>query len=145
MTVPGGATSLVTTESIALKKIASPTGGADQAISTRWEPLGSLGSDDHPVMNRQLTLQQYSYDDYADDQEFDTPLNGDTQPRLVHFKVVEVDLLDATGGAARPYRPGECGRLARAPPRAAPSPWPVRPLHASIFSRTSVSTCPTPR
>ena len=104
MTVPGGATSLVTTESIALKKIASPTGGADQAISTRWEPLGSLGSDDHPVMNRQLTLQQYSYDDYADDQEFDTPLNGDTQPRLVHFKVVEVDLLDATGGAARPYR-----------------------------------------
>jgi type II secretory pathway pseudopilin PulG len=104
MTVPGGATSVVVTDTIALKEIASPTGGASQAISSRWEPLGSLGSDDLPVMNRQLTLQQYSYDDYADNQEFDTPLNGDTQPRLVHFKVIEVDLLDATGGGARPYQ-----------------------------------------
>jgi hypothetical protein len=104
MTVPDGSTSVVVTETIALKKIASPTGGADQAISSVWEPLASLGSDDQPLMNRQRTLQQYSFDDYADNHVFDTPLPGDTAPRLVHLKVIDIDLLDATGGAARPYR-----------------------------------------
>lgn len=104
MTVPGGSTSVVVTETIALKRIASPTGGADQAISSVWEPLGSLGSDDQPLMNRRRTLQQYSFDDYNDNHVFDNPLNGDTEPRLVHLKVIDIDLLDATGGAARPYR-----------------------------------------
>lgn len=103
MTIAAG-TSVVVTETLALKKVASPTGGADQAISTRWELPADLGSDDVPVMNRVRTLRQYSFDDFADDQIFDNPLDFDAEPRLVHFKVIDVSLQDATGAEARPYQ-----------------------------------------
>lgn len=103
MTVPAGQSSVVVTETLALKKVASPTGGVDQAISTRWELPADLGSDDTPVMNRVRTLQQYSFDDFNDNQTFDTPLDGDTEARLVHFKVLDVTLQDATGAEAVSY------------------------------------------
>lgn len=104
MTVPGGGTSVVVTETLALKKIASPSGGADVTISTRWELPADLGTYDEPVMNRQRTLQQFSFSDFADNQIFDSPLDGDQEPRLVHLKVVDVSMQDATGGGARPYQ-----------------------------------------
>lgn len=103
MTVAAG-TSVAVTETLALKKVATPTGGIDQAISTRWELPADLGSDDVPVMNRVRTLQQYSFDDFADNQTFDNPLDADTEPRLVHFKVVDVSLQDATSASAQQYQ-----------------------------------------
>lgn len=103
MTLTAG-TSLAVTETLALKKVATPTGGIDQAISTRWELPADLGSDDVPVMNRVRTLQQYSFDDFSDNQTFDHPLDADTEPRLVHFKVIDVSLQDATGTNARSYQ-----------------------------------------
>ena len=49
MTVPGGGpTSVVVTETLALKKIASPSGGADMTMSTRWELPADLGTYDDP-------------------------------------------------------------------------------------------------
>ena len=103
MTIAAG-TSVAVTETLALKKVATPTGGIDQAISTRWELPADLGSDDVPVMNRVRTLQQYSFDDFADNQTFDHPLDADTEPRLVHFKVVDVSLQDATSASAQQYQ-----------------------------------------
>ena len=102
--VPGGTSSLVVTDTIALKKIASPTGGSDLTISNRWELPADLGTDDVQMMNRQRTLQQFSFDDYADNQTFDTALDGLVEDRLVHFKVVDVAIQDARGGLAQPYR-----------------------------------------
>ncbi len=104
MTVPSGSTSVVANETLALKKIASPTGGIDQTLSNRWELPADLASDDVPVMTRQHTLRQFSFDDYADSQTFDLPLDGDVENRLVHLKVLDVVLQDATGSAALPYR-----------------------------------------
>ncbi|MEO8275937.1 MAG: hypothetical protein ABI639_06925 [Thermoanaerobaculia bacterium] len=104
MSLPNDAsTSLVTTDTIALKKVATPTGGADQTVSNRWEPLAGLPSTDQPIMNRQRTLQQYSFDDFRDNQSFDNPRPGTTDPRLIHFKVIDVVLQDATGGANQLY------------------------------------------
>ena len=103
MTIAAG-TSVAVTETLALKKVATPTGGIDQAISTRWELPADLGGDDVPVMNRVRTLQQYSFDDFADNQTFDRPLDADTEPRLVHFKVVDVSLQDATSASAQQYQ-----------------------------------------
>lgn len=104
MNIPAGSTSVVVNDTLALKKIASPSGGVDQTISTRWELPASLATGDVQVMNRQRTLQQYSLDDYADNQTFDTPLDGVVEPRLVHFKVVDISLQDATGTAATAYQ-----------------------------------------
>ncbi len=103
MTIAAG-TSATVTETLALKKIATPTGGIDQAVSTHWELPADLGSDDVPLMNRVRTLQQYSFDDYSDNQTFDNPLDADTEPRLVHFKVVDVSLQDATSASAQQYQ-----------------------------------------
>lgn len=103
MTVPSGSTSLVVTDFLALKKIASPTGGIDQALSTRWELAADLGSYDEPVMSRQRTVQYFSLDDLDDNQTFDNPLDGSVEPRLVHFKVVDVAVQDLTGTGTRPY------------------------------------------
>lgn len=100
MTVQPGTTSTVVLDTIALKKVASPTGGIDQAISNRWELPAALGSFDVQVMNRQRTLRQFSLDDFSTDMTFDTALDGGVEPRLVHLKVVDVALQDATGGAA---------------------------------------------
>ena len=104
MDMPAGSTSVVVTDTLALKKIASPTGGGDQAMSTRWELPADLGADDIQVMDRQQTLRQFAYSDFADDQIFDNPLDGATEARLVHFKVVDLTLQDATGAAVRPYQ-----------------------------------------
>ncbi len=103
-TIPAGSTSVVVTDTLALKKIASPSGGIDQALSTRWELPAALGSDDVPVMNRQRTLRQFTFDDFTDNFAFDTPLDGGFQPGFVIFKVVDISLQDATGGAAGAYR-----------------------------------------
>ena len=104
MNMPIGSTSVVVTDTLALKRVASPTGGGDQTISARWELPAALGSDDVPVMNRQRTLQQFAFSDLADNQTFDDPLDGATEPRLVHFKVIDLTLQDATGAASRPYQ-----------------------------------------
>lgn len=104
MTMPVGSTSVVVADTLALKKIASPTGGADQTISTRWELPADLGTYDVQVMNRQQTLQQYAFSDFADDQIFEHPLDGTTEPRRVHFKVVDIALQDATSVQAVAYR-----------------------------------------
>ncbi|MBP7588747.1 MAG: hypothetical protein KBA72_12410 [Thermoanaerobaculia bacterium] len=101
--VPAGQTSLVLNETLALKKVSSPTGGSDLALSSRWELPADLGSDDVPLMNRVRTLQQYSFDDYNLNQSFDFPLPGETQARLVHFKVLDISLTDATGPETRSY------------------------------------------
>ena len=104
MTMPIGSTSVVVADTLALKKIASPTGGLDQTISTRWELPADLGTYDVQVMNRQQTLQQFAFSDFADNQTFDTPLDGAVEPRLVHFKVVDLALQDATSAQAVAYR-----------------------------------------
>jgi len=104
MNIPIGSTSVVVDDTLALKKIASPTGGLDQAISSRWELPADLGTDDVRVMNRQQTLQQFAYSDFADDQTFNNALDGVTESRLVHFKVIDLTLQDATGAGSRPYQ-----------------------------------------
>lgn len=104
MTVAAGTTQTVVVDTLALKKIAAPSGGADQTLSTRWELPADLAAGDIQVMNRQRTLQQFSFDDYQDNQTFDTPLDGGVEPRLVHFKVVDISLQDATGASAQPYQ-----------------------------------------
>ncbi|MCC6856373.1 MAG: hypothetical protein IT189_09980, partial [Microbacteriaceae bacterium] len=103
MTVPAG-TEVVVNEAMALKKVASPTGGSDLALSPRWELLADLGVDDKPLMNRTRTLRQYSFDDFLDDQVFQLPLDAATEPRLVHLKVVDVTLQDATQVEAPQYQ-----------------------------------------
>jgi hypothetical protein len=102
--VPPAATSLVVTETLALKRVASATGGEDQAMSNRWELPADLAVGDIPVMNRQSTLQQFSLDDYIDNQNFDTPLEGDVESRLVHLKTIDLVLQDASGTGGQPYR-----------------------------------------
>lgn len=103
-TIPAGSTSVVVTDTLALKKIPSPSGGVDQALSTRWELPADLGADDVPVMNRQRTLQQFSFWDFQDNLSFDTPLDGGAETNMVQFKVVDISLQDATGGSARAYQ-----------------------------------------
>ncbi len=102
--VAGGSTSVVVNETLALKKIASPTGGPDQAISNLWELPADLGTDDLQIMNRQRTVRQFSFDDFVDNQTFDNPLDGDVEPRLIHFKVVDVTMQDASDAGAIPYQ-----------------------------------------
>ena len=104
MTVQPATTETVVLETLALKKIASPSGGADTALSSRWELLADLDTGDVPSLNRQTTLRQYAFDDFNDNQTFDNPLDGDTEPRLVHLKVFDVELQDASGDANRTYR-----------------------------------------
>ena len=97
MTIPPGQTSLVVTETLALKKIDSPTGGYDTAMSTRWELPADLATGDQPSLNRVRTLRQFSFDDFNDNQMFDNPLDGIVEPRLVHLKVLDVVIGDGTG------------------------------------------------
>jgi Tfp pilus assembly protein PilV len=104
MMVPNGSTSLVVTETLALKKIASPTGGADQTMSTRWELPASLATGDIRVMNRQRTLRYYSLSDFDDNQVFDTPLDGATEARQIHLKVLDLSIQDATGASPSAFR-----------------------------------------
>lgn len=103
MTVPAG-TEVVVNEAMALKKVASPTGGSDLALSPRWELVADLGADDKALMNRTRTLRQYSFDDFLDDQLLEHPLDAATEARLVHLKVVDVTLQDATQVEAPQYR-----------------------------------------
>ncbi|MCC6175685.1 MAG: hypothetical protein IT305_10310 [Chloroflexi bacterium] len=95
---------VVVNEAMALKKISSPTGGLDFALSPRWELVADLGTDDKAMMNRTRTLRQFSFDDFLDNQNFDTPLDAATEPRLVHLKVVDVTLQDATQVEAPQYQ-----------------------------------------
>lgn len=104
LVVPAGETELVVTEVLALKQVASPTGGFSQTMSTRWELPADLGSNDQPVLQRQTTTRYYSLPDLEDNQTFDDPLDGSAEERLVHFKVVEVEVQDLTGTERRPYR-----------------------------------------
>ncbi len=104
MTVAAGTTETVVTETLALKKVASPTGGEDLALSMRWELPGSLVTGDVRVLDRQRTVRQHSFDDFADNQTFDFPLDGAAEPRLVHLKVVELALQDSTGASPLAYR-----------------------------------------
>ncbi len=104
MTVPAGATSVVVDDTLAIKKIATPTGGSDQAISARWELPTALGSFDRPMLNRRRTLQQFSFDDFTDSEPTDNPLDGAIEPRRVQFKVLDVILQDATGAQSRRYQ-----------------------------------------
>lgn len=103
LAVPAGETSLVLDEVLALQKVSSPTGGVDQVMANRWIPTASLGAHDEPRLSRQRTVQYFSLDDLADNQIFDSPLDGSVEPRLVHFKVVDVVVQDLTGTGRRPY------------------------------------------
>jgi hypothetical protein len=104
MSVPAGETEVVVTDTIALKRYASPGGGEDQAISTRWELPADLNVGDVQVMNRQRTLRQYSFFDFVDDYSFNDPLDGVVQSRLVQFKVIDLTIQDASGLGAQPYQ-----------------------------------------
>ncbi|MEO7973940.1 MAG: hypothetical protein ABIU84_10180 [Thermoanaerobaculia bacterium] len=104
MRVLPGTSETVVLETLALNKIASPTGGVDVTMSNRWEPAAAVVTPDVPVMNRQMTLRQYAFDDFADNQELEDPLNGDSEDRLVHLKLVDVELSDATGASPVTYR-----------------------------------------
>ena len=104
MAIAPGTTETVVTETLALKKIASPTGGPDVALSTRWELPADLGTYDVRVLDRRRTLRQFSLADYVDNQVFDTPLDGASEPKNQHFKVVDLELQDATGSSPQVYR-----------------------------------------
>jgi hypothetical protein len=104
MTVAPGTNQTVVLETLALKKVASPTGGEDATLSSTWELPANLVAGDVRVLNRQRTLQQYSFDDFADNQIFENPLDGNTEARLVHLKVLDVVLQDASGAATQSYR-----------------------------------------
>lgn len=94
---------LTVTETIALKRVASPTGGENQALSSRWELPAALASGDIRMLDRVRRLQQYSFDDFADNQTFDNPLDASTEPRLVHLKVMDVTVLDPQVTESQPY------------------------------------------
>ena len=104
MTVVPATTETVVIETLALKKIASPGIGGDATLSMRWEPAASVVYPDIPVLNRQRTLRQYSFDDFADNQSFDAPLDGAAEARLVHLKVVDLELRDGSGTSNQAYR-----------------------------------------
>ncbi len=104
MRVLPGTEERVVLETLALNKIDSPTGGVDVGMSNRWEPAAAVLAPDVPVMNREITLRQYSFDDFKDDQELNDPLDGDKEDRLVHLKLIDVELRDATGVSPQVYR-----------------------------------------
>ena len=104
MAIAAGTTETVVTETLALKKVATPTGGQDQTLSLRWELPADLAAGDVRVLDRQRTLRQYAFDDFSDDQDLENPLDGATEDRLVHLKVVDVELRDATGASPLTYR-----------------------------------------
>mgnify|MGYP001565830625 CR=1 FL=1 len=104
MEVPGGSTQVVETRAIALKALGSPPEGPSQSVSARWELVADLGTDDLPMMTRQRTLRQFSFDDFNDNQIFDSALDGDVEDRLVHLKVVDVTLDDPAAPLARPFQ-----------------------------------------
>jgi hypothetical protein len=104
MTVPGGSTEVVTTETIALKRYPSPDGGENQAISSRWELPADLALGDVQIMNRQRTLRQYTFDDFLDNQIFEEPQDGNVEARVIQFKVVDISIQDASGVGAQPYQ-----------------------------------------
>jgi Tfp pilus assembly protein PilV len=97
MDIPSGSTSVVVNDTLALKKVTSPSGGVDQVMSNRWELPADLATGDTPVLNRQRTVRQYSFDDFADNQILDRPLDGDVEPRIVHLKAVDLVLSDGSG------------------------------------------------
>ena len=104
MDVLPGTTETVVVETLALKKIASPTGGADQALSMRWQLPADLVAGDVRVLDRERTVRHYAFDDFSDNQVLENPLDGATEDRLVHFKVTDVELRDATGLSPQTYR-----------------------------------------
>ena len=89
MIVDPAGTSTVTTSVIGVKHL--PSG---DIISTKWEPAASVPAADQIAL-RTRTLQQFSFDDFRDDQSFDDPLPGDAEARLVHIKVVDLRFDDA--------------------------------------------------
>ena len=97
MDIVNGATQNVETRVIALKN-------PPETISPRWELPADLGANDVPVTTRQRTLRQFSFDDFTDNQNFDSPLSGDVEDRLVQFKVVDLVIDDPSRPLARPYR-----------------------------------------
>lgn len=104
MTVPDGVDELVETSAIALK--AAPSGPG--IVSQRWENVADLATGDQIMAQRTRTLQQYAFSDFGDDQNFDNPLPGETEDRLVHVKVIDVSIGESSSDPsaifAPPYR-----------------------------------------
>ena len=85
MSVPAGATESVEESAIAVVHLP----GNEQVVSSTWAPYASLTPGD-VVLRRTRTLQQYSFNDYRDDNSFDVALEGDAEQRLTHIKVLDV-------------------------------------------------------
>jgi len=88
-TVPANQTQVLVTDFIALQNSPSSTGGP-WIPDLAWQPAVAVG--DQQQYQRNRLLQQYSYDDFKDNQVFDTPLDGATEPRLVHLKMVQAQI-----------------------------------------------------
>lgn len=97
MDVVNGTNQTVETRVIALRN-------PPETITPRWELPADLGPNDRPVTTRQRTLRQFSFDDLTDNQQFDSPLAGDVEDRLVQFKVVDLVIDDPAKPLSRPYR-----------------------------------------
>jgi type II secretory pathway pseudopilin PulG len=85
MQVPDGATEAVEQTVIGLKHLPDN----ESTVSPTWEPVADVPAAD-VMLRRTRTLQQYSFDDYASDQVFTTPLPGESESRLVHIKVLDL-------------------------------------------------------
>lgn len=104
MDIPGTATEIVETRVLALQQM--PSGG--QATSFRWVLPADLGTGDVASATRQRRLRHFSFDDFnptSPAASLDEPLAGDAEDRLVHLKVVDVEVRGVTSGPTdRPYR-----------------------------------------
>ncbi len=89
LSVPPGQSQVLTTDFIALRNEPSTTGGP-LISDIAWRPV--VDSGDLQQFQRDRLLQQYSYDDFKDNQVLDTPLDGATEPRLVHLKQVQTQI-----------------------------------------------------
>jgi len=108
MEIPGTATNVVETRVLALKPMPASPGRPLEATWFRWELPADLGPDDSIVASRQRRLQHFSFDDFnptSPAASLDDPLAGDAEDRLVHLKVVDVELRGFPQGLTdRPYR-----------------------------------------
>lgn len=85
MQVPVGATEATNATVIGIKHLPNN----ESTVSATWEPVADVPAAD-VMLRRTRTLKQYSFDDYAADQEFTTPLLGEAESRLVHMKVIDL-------------------------------------------------------
>lgn len=87
LTVPPGQSQVARTDFIALRNVPSAVGGP-WVPDLVWRPAVAAG--DQQQFQRDRTLAQFTYDDFKDNQVLDTPLDGITEPRLVHLKQVQM-------------------------------------------------------